>query len=313
MLQKIKEVSVLFLVGIISAFLLSFVYGQTAPVISKYKKESLKKSLSEVFDRPSVRFEEVKSDSLWKVFKEEEYIGMVFKSEEKGYSGKIKPIVGVDSTGKIIKVEISKAELSETPGLGMKISEETFLEQFKNLTANEVFLKKDKEKGKIDAITSATISSRAATAAVREGLEKYKEFLPKHALKEFRNTYMENLKETSDSLPEEIEPKTLWRVSNKYIFISGIEDSSSVFHFFTEIENKKIKKISIFIEDPKTEKEKISEDNKILKEALKKKFEGTILKNINKLEFASEIEETAKKMRKEIRTTYVEQIRWREK
>ncbi len=313
MLQKIKEVSVLFLVGIISAFLLSFVYGQTAPVISKYKKESLKKSLSEVFDRPSVRFEEVKSDSLWKVFKEEEYIGMVFKSEEKGYSGKIKPIVGVDSTGKIIKVEISKAELSETPGLGMKISEEKFLEQFKNLTADEIFLKKDKEKGRIDAITSATISSRAATAAVREGLEKYKEFLPKYALKEFRNTYMENLKETSDSLPEEIEPKTLWRVSNKYIFISGIEDSSSVFHFFTEIENKKIKQISIFIEDPKTEKEKISEDNKILKEALKKKFEGAVLKNINKLEFASEIEEIAKKIRKEINTIYVEQIRWREK
>jgi len=313
MLQKIKEVSVLFSVGIISAFLLSFVYGQTAPVISKYKKESLKKSLSEVFDEPSVRFEEVKSDSLWKAFKEEEYMGMVFKSEEKGYSGKIKPIVGVDSTGKIIKVEISKAELSETPGLGMKISEETFLEQFKNLTANEVFLKKDKEKGKIDAITSATISSRAATAAVREGLEKYKEFLPKYALKKFRKAYMENLKQTSDSLPEEIEPKTLWRVSNKYIFISVIEDSSSVFHFFTEIENKKIKQISIFIEDPKTEKEKISEDNKILKEALKKKFEGAVLKNINKLEFASEIEEIAKKIRKEINTIYVEQIRWREK
>jgi len=313
MLQKIKEVSVLFLVGIISAFLLSFVYGQTAPVISKYKKESLKKSLSEVFDEPSVRFEEVKSDSLWKVFKEEEYIGMVFKSEEKGYSGKIKPIVGVDSTGKIIKIEISKAELSETPGLGMKISEETFLGQFKNLTADEVFLKKDKEKGKIDAVTSATISSRAATEAVREGLKKYKEFLPKYALKEFRKAYMENLKQTSDSLPEEIEPKTLWKVSDKYIFLSEIEDSSSVFHFFTEIENKKIKKISIFIEDPETEKEKTSEDNKILKEALKKKFEGAVLKNINKLEFASEIEEIAEKIRKEIRTTYVEQIRWREK
>ncbi len=312
MLQKIKEVSVLFSVGIISAFLLSFVYGQTAPVISKYKKESLKKSLSEVFDEPSVRFEEVKSDSLWKAFKEE-YMGMVFKSEEKGYSGKIKPIVGVDSTGKIIKVEISKAELSETPGLGMKISEETFLEQFKNLTADEVFLKKDKEKGKIDAVTSATISSRAATKAIREGLEKYKEFLPQYALKEFKKDYIENLKQTSDSLPVEIDPKTLWKVSDKYIFLSEIEDSSSVFHFFTEIENKKIKKISIFIEDPETEKEKTSEDNKILKEALKKKFEGAVLKNIHKIEFASEIEEIAEKMRKEIRTTYVEQIRWRGK
>ena len=313
MLQKVKEVSVLFFVGIISAFLLSFVYAQTSPVISKYKKESLKKSLSEVFDEPSVRFEEVKPDSLWKVFKDEENIGMIFKYEEKGYSGKIKPIVGVDSTGKILKVKISKTELSETPGLGMKISEEPFLDQFKNLTSNEIFLKKDKDKGKIDAITSATISSRAATAAVREGLEKYKEFLPKYALKEFKKQYIEDLKQASDSLPEEIEPKTLWKVEDTYIFLSGIEDSSSVFHFFTEIENKKIKKISIFIEDLETEKEKVSEDSEALKAALKRKFEDSLLKNINKLEFASEIEEIAKKMSKEINTIYVEQIRWREK
>jgi electron transport complex protein RnfG len=313
MLKKVKEVSVLFLVGIISAFLLSFVYAQTSPVISKYKKESLKKSLSEVFDVPSVRFEEVKPDSLWKVFKDEEYIGMIFKHEEKGYSGKIKPIVGVDSTGKILKVKISKAELSETPGLGMKISEEPFLDQFKNLTSDEIFLKKDKDKGKIDAITSATISSRAATDAVRKGLEKYKEFLPKYALKEFKKNYMENLKQIADSFPEEIEPKTLWKVSDTYIFFSQIEDSSSVFHFFTEIEDKKIKKISIFIEDPKTEKEKTSEDSNALKEALKRKFEDSLLKNIHKLEFPSEIEEIAGKMRKEINTFYVEQIRWREK
>lgn len=313
MLKKTREVSVLFMVGIISAFLLSFVYGQTAPVISKYKKESLKKSLSSVFDESSVRFEEVKPDSLWKVFKKEEYIGIVFKSKEKGYSGEIKPIVGVDSTGKIIKVEISKTELSETPGLGMKISEETFLDQFKDLTADEIYLKKDKDKGKIDAITSATISSRAATKGIREGLKKYKEFLPKYALKEFKKSYMENLKQSSASLPEEIQPKTMWKVSDKYIFLSEIKDSSLVYHFFTEIEKKKIKSLLIFIENPKTEKEDTSEDNKIIKEALKKKFEGTVLKKINKLEFASEIEEIAKKMRQEIRTTYVEQIRWREK
>lgn len=313
MLKKVKEVSVLFLVGIISAFLLSFVYAQTSPVISKYNKESLKKSLSEVFDVPSVRFEEVKRDSLWKVFKDEEYIGMIFKHEEKGYSGKIKPIVGVDSTGKILKVKISKAELSETPGLGMKISEEPFLDQFENLSSDEIFLKKDKDKGKIDAITSATISSRAATDAVRKGLDKYKEFLPEYALKEFKKNYLENLQQSSDSLPEEIEPKTLWKVSDTYIFFSQSEDSSSVFHFFTEIEDKKIKKISIFIEDPKTEREKTSEDINALKEALKRKFEDSLLKDIHKLEFPSEIEEIAGKMRKEINTIYVEQIRWREK
>jgi len=312
-LKKVKNVSVLFFVGIISAFLLSFVYGKTAPVISKYKEESLKKSLSEVFDEPSVSFEEVKADSLWKVFKDKEYIGIIFISAEKGYSGKIKPIVGVDSTGKIKKVKISKTELSETPGLGMKISEEPFLEQFKNLTADEVFLKKDKEQGKIDAITSATISSRAATKAIREGLEKYKKFLPHYALKEFRKNCLEDLKQNSDSLPAEIEPGKLWKVSDKYVFLSEIEDSSEIFHFFTEIEEKKIEKISIFVENMENEQKETSEKIEAIKKALKNEFEGTLLKNIHQLKFASEIEEIAKKMRNEIRTTYIEQIRWREK
>jgi Na+-translocating ferredoxin:NAD+ oxidoreductase subunit G len=312
-LRKVKNVSVLFFVGIISAFLLSFVYGKTAPVISKYKEESLKKSLSEVFDEPSVRFEEVKADSLWKVFKDKKYIGIIFISVEKGYSGKIKPIVGVDSTGRIKKVKISKAELSETPGLGMKISEEPFLEQFNNLTADEVFLKKDKEQGKIDAITSATISSRAATKAIREGLEKYEKSLPHYALKEFRKTYLEGLKQSSDSQPQELEPKKLWKVSDKYVFLSEIEDSSEIFHFFTEIEEKKIERISIFVENMENERKETSEKIEAMQKALKEEFEGTLLKNIHKLEFASAIEEIAKKMRNEIRTTYIEQIRWREK
>ncbi len=313
MSQKIREVSVLFLVGITSAFLLSFVYKQTAPVISKYKEESLKKSLSEVFSDPSVRFEEIKADTLWKVFKGKEYVGLIFKSEKKGYSGKIRPIVGVDSIGKIIRVKIPKEDLSETPGLGMKIAEVAFLDQFKNLIADEVFLKKDKKEGKIDAITSATISSRAATDAIRDGLKKYKEILPRYEFKEFLKTSLENLAQSSDSTLEEITPDKLWKNLNNFIYLSKIEDSSFVFHLLTQIENKRINKISIFIENPQTEKEETSEESKALKQALEKKFEGVLLKNIHKLKFTSEIQGIAEKIREEIRTTYVKHIKWREK
>jgi len=313
MSQKIREVSVLFLVGITSALLLSFVYKQTAPVISKYKEEALKKSLSEVFIDSSVRFEEIKPDSLWKVFKEEKYVGLIFRSGKKGYSGKISPIVGVDSTGKIIKVKIPKEDLSETPGLGMKIAEVAFLDQFKNLIADEVFLKKDKKEGEIDAITSATISSRAATNAIREGLNKYKELLPRYAFKNFVKTSLENLAQSSDSALEEIIPDKLWKNLNNFIYLSEIEDSSYIFHFFTEIENKRINKITIFIENAETEKEETSEESKALKETLEKRFKKVLMKNIHKLKFTSEIEELAVKIRKEIRTIYGNHIKWREK
>jgi electron transport complex protein RnfG len=313
MLQKIKEVSVLFLVGITSAFLLSFVFKQTAPLISKYREESSKKSLNEVFARPSVRFEEIKADTLWKVFKGEKYVGLIFRSEKKGYSGKIRPIVGVDSTGKIIRVKIPKEELSETPGLGMKIAEEPFLNQFDNLTADEIFLKKDKQQGKIDAITSATISSRAVTDAVREGLNKYMELLPGYAFREFLKSSLESLEQPTDSTLTEIIPNKLWKISDNFICLSTIKDSSFVFRLITQIENKRIKDISIFIENPETEKEEISKESNAIKEYLEKAFKGVLLKNINKLKFRSEFEDIAEKMRKEINTNYVKNIKGREK
>ncbi len=313
MLQKVREVSVLFLVGITSAFLLSFVYQQTAPLISKYREESLKKSLNEVFSWPLVLFEEVKADTLWKVIKGEKYIGIVFRYEKKGYSGTIRPIVGVDSTGKVIRVKIPKEELSETPGLGMKIAEELFLNQFKNLSADEIFLKKDKQQGKIDAITSATISSRAATDAVREGLIRYSEFLPGYAFRKFSKTFFDSLEKSTDSVLVEIMPNKLWQISNNFVYLSTITDSSFAFRVFTKIENKGVKDISIFVENLENEKAEITEESKDTKEYLEKTFKNVLIKNIDKLKFSSEFEGIAEKVREEIKTVYTKYIRRREK
>lgn len=313
MLQKVREVSVLFLVGITSAFLLSFVYKQTAPLISKYREESLKKSLNEVFGDPEVRFEEIKADTLWKVFKEEKYIGIVFRSSEKGYSGTIRPIVAVDSTGKIIGVKIPKEELSETPGLGMKIAEEPFLDQFNKLTMDEVFLKKDKQQGKIDAVTSATISSRAATDAVREGLMQYIEMLPGRACKEFLKTHLDSLEKSTDSTLKELMPNKLWQISNNFVYLLTARDSSFVFRILTQIENEKIKNISILIENIEPAKEDVSKEGKDIKEYLERKFKNVSIKNIEKLKFNNGFEEIAEKVRKEIKTGYTKYIKGREK
>jgi len=313
MLQKVREVSVLFIVGITSAFLLSFVYKQTAPLISKYREESLKKSLNEVFSWPSVRFEEIKADTLWKVLKGKKYIGIVFRSEKKGYSGTIRPIVGVDSIGKIIRVKIPKEELSETPGLGMKIAEESFLNQFNNLSADEIFLKKDKQQGKIDAITSATISSRAATEAVREGLIRYSELLPGYAFREFSKNFLDSLEQSTDSALAEIIPNKLWKTSNNFVCLSTITDSSFAFRFFTQIENKGVKGISIFTENMETEKSETTEESKAIKEYLEKTFKDVSIKNIDKLKFSSDFEVIAEKVRKEIKTVYTKYIKRREK
>jgi electron transport complex protein RnfG len=50
--------------------------------------------------------------------------------------------------------------------LGGRITENTFTDQFKGLSASEVALRSDD--GTIDAITGATISSKAVVDTVRE-------------------------------------------------------------------------------------------------------------------------------------------------
>jgi electron transport complex protein RnfG len=57
--------------------------------------------------------------------------------------------------------------------LGAKIITQPFLAQFQGREPEEVALKRDDPSGKIDAITAATISSRALTRAVRQAIEEY--------------------------------------------------------------------------------------------------------------------------------------------
>jgi len=104
-------------------------------------------------------------------------VGTVFTViTNRGYGGTIEVIVGVNPSGdRITGVRIAKH--TETPGLGANIvqvkpgeTDPWFVSQFKGLAPDRIFLK---PKGAIDAITAATISSRAVTDAVREGFEEF--------------------------------------------------------------------------------------------------------------------------------------------
>lgn len=96
-----------------------------------------------------------------------------------GYSGAVVSKLGIDIDGNIVAVE-SEAHL-ETPGLGSKITEDPFKGQFigANMDNKTFEVSKDNpgtaEKPAIDSITGATISSRAVTDSVREGLKHFME------------------------------------------------------------------------------------------------------------------------------------------
>lgn len=99
--------------------------------------------------------------------------GYIIKVEAKGYSGAIKMLVGFDFNGEIKGIKILSH--SETPGLGAKINESRygedspwFLKQFEGKNAKELELGKD-----VQAITAATISSRAVLEGVKKEVSDF--------------------------------------------------------------------------------------------------------------------------------------------
>jgi len=85
----------------------------------------------------------------------------------KGFSGKISLMAGYKPDGTIINITV--LEQKETPGLGTKMAEPKFKDQFNDKNPSLFRLKVKKDGGEVDAITAATISSRAFCDAIQRG------------------------------------------------------------------------------------------------------------------------------------------------
>jgi Na+-translocating ferredoxin:NAD+ oxidoreductase subunit G len=100
--------------------------------------------------------------------------GIAFEtSSDKGYSGLIRIMVGIKPTGEITSIEIM--DQKETPGLGSRITEGWFKSQYKGKSLQNAQWKVKKDGGDFDQISGATISPRAVTNAVKDGLEKFEQ------------------------------------------------------------------------------------------------------------------------------------------
>ncbi len=90
-----------------------------------------------------------------------------------GYSGNIATMVGVRPDGTVTGIAILNH--AETPGLGTKIEEPWFKEQFVGKNLDNVDWRVEKDGGDFDQITGATISPRAVVTSVADGLQFYRE------------------------------------------------------------------------------------------------------------------------------------------
>ncbi len=166
----LRLVVVLFVVCGLAAGALAFVNAATKERIAEFARLEKIEAMQKVQPKAE-EFVEVTPGKVWEAKAGGQAIGRVLAASTQGYSGPIVGLVGLDGSGVVSGVRVLLQ--TETPGLGAKISTAGFLGQYQGKKAGEVALKKDDPAGRIDAITAATISSRALTNAVRKAIQEY--------------------------------------------------------------------------------------------------------------------------------------------
>lgn len=98
-------------------------------------------------------------------------IGYIFKNSLHGYGGPITVNIGIDLTGQITGVKA--IDLSETPNIGMKVSEDEFTEQFMGKTVGLKSTEGKAGENEVETISGATVSSTAFIKVVQMSLDQY--------------------------------------------------------------------------------------------------------------------------------------------
>ena len=173
-------VLVLGTITLISSACVGLVYMITAEPIAAAKQQAVNDALAQVLPAyegvESVTSEsdgvQIKTYTAWSAG---EVVGYAVESASKsGFGGTVRLMVGFDKQGTIININV--LEQKETPGLGTKMcdAENPLLASFKGKSVAEMTMKVRKDGGDVDALTAATISSRAYTEAVARAYEAYK-------------------------------------------------------------------------------------------------------------------------------------------
>lgn len=184
----IKNTLILTVITLVAGLGLGFVYEITKEPIAQAQEAAKKEAWQAVFPEADLdEFEpmDVDQKAADKVIKnlgikgsidevctvgEEGYV--ITTTDSEGYGGDIKITVGITADGTVNGVSI--LSISETAGLGMKAKEPAFYEQYQGKQAEKFVVSKDGGDGEpIDALSGATITSRAVTGAVNAALSYY--------------------------------------------------------------------------------------------------------------------------------------------
>jgi electron transport complex protein RnfG len=170
MKEMIRYGLILGVICAIASGLLAAVDSFTRPRILAQAQSQEDATLKELLPL-AARFEPVKSGeeiSYYKGYSETgKFVGAVFKASGKGYSSTIETMAGMTPDHAITAIKV--ISLNETPGLGSRVAETDFLKQFAGQDVSGL--------AGMQAITGATISSRAVIDSVAAKAREIKELI----------------------------------------------------------------------------------------------------------------------------------------
>jgi len=140
--------------------------------LSDSDRAALEKELLE--GRKEIEVEGMKEKvTFFPVKKDGALHSVVLESSGQGYGGAVGTMVGISLDGTTIS-GVGITTHSETPGIGSLCTEAGFRSQFMGLST-EANLGVKKDGGVVDAISGATVTSRAVSAAIQDAVKFFKE------------------------------------------------------------------------------------------------------------------------------------------
>ncbi len=162
---------ILLLITAVVAAVLAAVNSITAPRIAQLKEEKIQEAVNQVLfgGGEEISFDKAANPLVSAVYQGES--GYAVEVNPAGFGGTVTMMVGIDNEGNVLKIQV--VSQTETAGLGAIIAQDTsagedFRAQFAG-SSGSVAVSKDG--GGIDALTGATITSRAVCTGVNAALD----------------------------------------------------------------------------------------------------------------------------------------------
>ncbi len=165
----------LLVISMITALLLSCVNALTAERIADNIKREKSAAITEIFpnsdssEQLEFAFEEM--SAVYKVYSNSSVIGYAAEVTPLGFGGEMTVMVGVNTDGTVSGVKLISH--SETPGLGSRVGENTYLIKYSGKNASQL--------NEVDAITGSTVSSEAIREGISNALSVYTTLIPGNA------------------------------------------------------------------------------------------------------------------------------------